>query len=448
MGNCTVAGEYGTGNQDNPVLNEFVASEAGGHWRDAIPVPGLDALADVADGGEAEVSSLSCASADDCALGGSYSTAPPPSESLPAGVRGLRHDLASARPAIQFRQFARLGPDGPPPTVTPQEDAFAAAEVGGTWADATTPAILGLTSTGDAEVSSVACPAAGDCIAAGAYSDSASSNAGGGFYLTQDGTGWSTPTTNSTFAAEALACSSVGNCTAVGGDVKGIAAAQSEEGGVWENAGRTAGAGRLAVKGKKASESAVLSLACPSAGNCSATGLYAIGSTTNLTAVLSFLASDVNGTWQAVQVPPGLAALGSTNPGLFNDLACASPANCLTGGTYTARGGTGAYELTELPGPVDGHADRAVGRDRGLRQGAGRAGLGEGHRAPGVPARAGRGVGRAEGGLRDRAEVRQGSCLLTAKELGTGTYHLVARYTPTAPYLQSTSAPKTLVVKK
>jgi hypothetical protein len=42
----------------------------------------------------------------------------------------------------------------------------------------------------------------------------------------------------------------------------------------------------------------------------------------------------------------------------------------------------------------------------------------------------------------------KGSCLLTAKELGTGTYHLVARYSASAPYLQSTSGPKTLVVEK
>jgi hypothetical protein len=42
----------------------------------------------------------------------------------------------------------------------------------------------------------------------------------------------------------------------------------------------------------------------------------------------------------------------------------------------------------------------------------------------------------------------QGSCLLTARQLGTGTYHLVARYSASAPYLQSTSAPRTLVVKK
>ena len=72
------------------------------------------------------------------------------------------------------------------------------------------------------------------CIAAGNYSRLGHSNAGGGFYVTQDGTGWSVPTTNSTFAAEALACSSAGNCMAAGSDVKSVAAVQREESGVWQ----------------------------------------------------------------------------------------------------------------------------------------------------------------------------------------------------------------------
>ncbi len=42
----------------------------------------------------------------------------------------------------------------------------------------------------------------------------------------------------------------------------------------------------------------------------------------------------------------------------------------------------------------------------------------------------------------------KGSCLLTAKELGTGKYHLKASYSATAPYEQSTSVLRTLVVKK
>ena len=42
----------------------------------------------------------------------------------------------------------------------------------------------------------------------------------------------------------------------------------------------------------------------------------------------------------------------------------------------------------------------------------------------------------------------KGSCLLTAKELRPGKYHLQARYSASAPYAQSTSVLRTLVVKK
>ena len=88
VGNCTVAGDYGTGSAANPVMHEFVASEANGAWRNALPVAGLDALADVAGGNEATVTSLSCASAGNCALGGeSMSTMSAPAAG-PVGVRG------------------------------------------------------------------------------------------------------------------------------------------------------------------------------------------------------------------------------------------------------------------------------------------------------------------------------------------------------------------------
>ena len=54
----------GSGNQQ-----AFVASERHGAWRAAIEVPGTGALNK---GGDAEVNSVSCASAGRCAANGSY----------------------------------------------------------------------------------------------------------------------------------------------------------------------------------------------------------------------------------------------------------------------------------------------------------------------------------------------------------------------------------------
>lgn len=457
IGNCTVAGDYGTGSAANPVGHEFVASEANGAWRGAIPVPGLDALADVAGGNEAEVTSLSCASAGNCALGGQSMSALSSPAAGPAGLGDVRRELASGRSVTRFGQSARLALASPLAS-TPQASAsgaiepFVASEVNGTWGNATAPAIPGLTGSGQSQVTTVQCPAAGHCVAAGAYSVSATSNAGGGFYVTQSGTGWSAATTNSTFAALALTCSSAGNCTAAGTDVKGVAAVQREVNGAWGAASELPGASGLAYQGKKAVLSAVEDLACPSAGNCSAVGLYATGTAANPTALESFVASQVNGAWSAAQVPPGLASLSTGGFTFANGLACASAANCLTGGEYVtaaAQGGLGAFVLAEVPvqptGTLIGLSTGTVvyGREQAERVSV-----------KVVTAHLGIPTGRVVVWAGSKAVCTipltsgKGSCLLTAKELRTGTYHLVARYSASAPYAASTSVTRTLVVKK
>ena len=65
-GNCAAGGSYlgGSGHQQG-----FVVSEENGRWGQAIEVPGLGALNK---GGTAEVNSVSCASPGNCAAGGSY----------------------------------------------------------------------------------------------------------------------------------------------------------------------------------------------------------------------------------------------------------------------------------------------------------------------------------------------------------------------------------------
>jgi hypothetical protein len=65
-GNCAAGLTYtsGTGPQQ-----AFVASEANGAWGTAIAIPGLDALNA---GGNASVTSVSCATAGTCAAGGTY----------------------------------------------------------------------------------------------------------------------------------------------------------------------------------------------------------------------------------------------------------------------------------------------------------------------------------------------------------------------------------------
>lgn len=65
-GNCAAGGEYYDGSGH---FQGFVADERHGRWGKAIRVPGLRALNA---GGNAQVSSVSCASAGNCAVGGEY----------------------------------------------------------------------------------------------------------------------------------------------------------------------------------------------------------------------------------------------------------------------------------------------------------------------------------------------------------------------------------------
>jgi hypothetical protein len=64
-GNCAVGGDYTDGGHGQG----FVAAERNGRWRKAIEVPGLAALNN---GGNAHLSSVSCASPGNCAAAGTY----------------------------------------------------------------------------------------------------------------------------------------------------------------------------------------------------------------------------------------------------------------------------------------------------------------------------------------------------------------------------------------
>jgi hypothetical protein len=118
----------------------YVAVERQGRWGRAIDIPGLRALAS---GGFASVSSVSCASAGNCIVGGSYS-----------GSSGLQ--------------------------------GFVAVEKNGTWGKAIeVPGLAALSTGGNANVSSVSCPPVGSCAASGYYRDS--DNNFQGFVVNQDG---------------------------------------------------------------------------------------------------------------------------------------------------------------------------------------------------------------------------------------------------------------------
>lgn len=121
-GDCAAVGDYG-----EPYSDGFVVSEKNGVWGQAIDVPGLGAL----NGRIGGASSVSCASAGNCVLGGTYSDSS-------GGVN----------------------------------QGFVAVERHGRWGKATKlPGVIALNKGGDAWVEWVSCPPAGGCAAGGSYND-------------------------------------------------------------------------------------------------------------------------------------------------------------------------------------------------------------------------------------------------------------------------------------
>ena len=170
---------------------------------------------------------------------------------------------------------------------------------------------MGSLNAADAEVKSVSCPSPGSCVAVGFYTDA--SHDGAGFLVSQVGGQWQTAMTVPGIDAlsggrgsgvSAVSCSSAGNCVA-GGFYSQPASSGSqvfvvtEQGGVWGNARQVPG---LKALGKSA---ALLSLSCPSAGNCGAGGSYTDGSGHRQ----AFVVSEQSGFWRQAREVPGTRSL-------------------------------------------------------------------------------------------------------------------------------------------
>jgi hypothetical protein len=192
-GNCGAGGYYRGSSWDQQA---FVASEVNGRWRSAIEVPGTGGLNQ---GGDAQVSSVSCGPAGNCAVGGFYQD----------GSGGMQ--------------------------------AFVAGEVNGRWRSAIeVPGTGALNQGGDAQVSSVSCGSAGNCAAGGTYADS--SFEGQAFVSGEVNGRWRTaievPGTaalnrddenpgNANAGVSSVSCTQAASCTALGGYTDGSGSAQA-----------------------------------------------------------------------------------------------------------------------------------------------------------------------------------------------------------------------------
>jgi hypothetical protein len=291
-GNCAAGGAYQLSSNEQQA---FVVDEVGGRWRRAQEVPGP---AKLNAGGRAEVLSLSCASAGYCAAGGFYAAGP------------------------GFREH-------------PQ--AFVVDEVGGRWRSAReVPGTAKLNAFGDAEVNSLSCASAGNCAAGGFYTDGSGAHAfvvdevGGRWRRAREVLGTAKLNARRIDSVYALSCASAGNCAAGGVYVDGSHHFQAfvidEVGGTWGTAQKIPG-----TPTPNRGNADVNSLSCASAGNCAAGGVYVDGSRH----FQAFVVDEVGGTWGTVQKVPGTAKLNAGGRAGVNSLSCASASFCGAGGLYT-----------------------------------------------------------------------------------------------------------------
>jgi len=353
-GNCAAGGDY----TDGSGLQAFVVSEVNGSWGTAIQVPGTAALNTR---GSAQVYSLSCGSPGNCVAGGDYldgsglqafvvsevngswgtAIEVPGTAALNAG--GYAYVYSVSCPSAgnctaggQYRDGLGFQP-------------FVVSEVDGSWGTAIeVPGTAALNVSGAGGVESVSCGSAGNCSAGGWYGDSAGRSQA--FVVSEVNGSWDTAievpgtaalNTGGVAILYSVSCPSAGNCSAggvyagAGGSVDQQSFVVSEVNGSWGTAIEVPGPSALILT----------SMSCASAGNCGAGGIYSDSSGSQ-----TFVVSEVNGSWGTAIEVPGIATLNSAESGDVYSVSCGSPGNCVAGGYYTDSSGVQAFVVSEVNG--------------------------------------------------------------------------------------------------
>ena len=348
-GNCTAGGFYAVASVSGDLLQAFVANKVNGIWHSAREVPGTGVLNAA---GKAQVTSVSCASPGNCTAVGTYLDS-----SGNLQVFGASEVAGSWHRAVELPGIGALNAGGfaGPATVSCASagncsaggsykdgsggrQAFVAKQVNGAWRRAIeVPGSAAANAGGQAAITTVSCPSAGNCSAGGYYSDGLINNQA--LVVSEVSGTWRTARALPFPAGiglvysliSSLSCASPGNCSAGGlyGDTSGHehAFVASEVAGTWQAAVEVPGTAGLNAGGN----AQVNSVSCGSAGNCSAGGFYSDIAGHKQ----AFVASEVAGTWQAAIEVPGTAGLNAGGDAQVNSVSCGSAASCSAGGVYS-----------------------------------------------------------------------------------------------------------------
>lgn len=340
-GNCAAGGYFRNGSFNT---NAFLVDEKNGVWGNAGQVPGITGL-DA--GSTSEVSSISCASAGNCAAGGRYyangfhawvatekngvwgnAIEVPGTPALRGNGSGAYTDLNS----ISCGSPGNCAAGGQ--YYDGQFRAWVATETKGVWQNAKqVPGTAALNVGGHAQVNSVSCVTASFCEAGGVYTDATSNTQAFVVGSNQHGVWGKAHVLPGTPAAlktagfanlTSLSCASPGNCSAGGdettpdGDQAFVASSKM---GTWSKAKEVPGIAAL----DNNSGSKVLSISCAGAGNCAATGYDNANP-------FAFIVGEKKGVWGTAVTLPGIANIGTVDG--TTPVSCAKAGRCAVGGGY------------------------------------------------------------------------------------------------------------------
>lgn len=366
-GDCAASGGYVNGGFN---FLEFAASQHAGKWAKAAVLPGDVAL--VGAGGVAGsdemqsdpfLSQVSCSSAGNCALAGDYQDASTSQtlplvasersgvwgKVLPVKVTGQADSLLTISCPPRAGNCAAGGSQdipfsGPRDAAAATEQPLVVTEKNGTWGASQLIA-------GDTEpITTMSCPAAGDCLAGGpGYLYGSGSifplsdrGTGASFLVSERNGRWATAVPvpglsrlagNRPTTVDSVSCVTAGDCTAGGSYIDAAGHAQvyvvSERGGVW---GRPEAMPGLAAL-NKGDEAGVTQVSCTGSGSCAAGGWYL--TTVHRAFQQPWVATETAGRWGKAEQVPGMHTLNTAASAAVTSVSCRH-SECAAGGWYTS----------------------------------------------------------------------------------------------------------------
>jgi len=351
-GDCTAGGYYSISKLS---IQAFVVSERNGRWGAATKVPGLAALNK---GGSAGAQFVSCSSPGNCGVIGSYLSAARKEEWFAVSERNGRWATAttlrgfgSTSADITSMSCGAAG-DCAAGGFGHDDEAVVVSERGGHWGGViTVPGIAALRTGNFAGVQSVSCPAAGTCTAVGGYNTK--SPGGEPFVVTEKHGRWGRAFELRQTAAlpgshhaglYLVSCAAVGDCS-VGGLHDNNSGQQEvfvagERNGQWGKPTELPGLAALNTGGIADASS----LSCAAPGDCAIAGSYFVAPN----ATLAFVASEQNGRWSKAITVPSASLLDSENYSSVASVSCGAVGRCSAGGTFrTGKGFMQAFVVSQ-----------------------------------------------------------------------------------------------------